>query len=466
MEYADFIKTKEYKNIDSGFNIELLNPMLKDFQYAIVKWALKRGRAAIFADTGLGKTLMQLEWAHQVAIKTNQPVIIFAPLAVAAQTVEEGKKFNIKVTQLRSQPDIMPSGVYVTNYEMREHFDPDSFAGNVLDESSILKNETGKTRRDFIDNWSTTPYRLSCTATPSPNDFMELGNQCEFLGIMSLTEMLAMFFFNDAGNTGTWQLKSHGEKKFFEWLATWAVFIRLPSDLGFDDEGYILPALNIIEHEVQTAIVESDGDQGEMFVRPAQTLNERRKAKRDSISERVAVAADLINNSDESWIAWCYLNDEQDALEKAITVDCCSVRGANKDDQKEERLLGFAHGKYKNIITKPKIAGLGLNWQHSNNMVFVGLDDSFERFYQAVRRQYRFGQTKEVNVHIVTSDGEASIKKNIERKQAQHNKLSDAMALIMGDIMRNEILGATADKTEYNPAINMTLPDWVIKNID
>lgn len=461
MEYSEFIKTKEYKEIASGFDCGELNPNLKDFQSAIDKWALKRGRAAIFADTGLGKTLMQLVWADEVVKHTNQPVIVFAPLAVARQTVEEGEKFGIKSVYVRSQPDIMPAGIYVTNYEMREYFDPDSFSGVILDESSILKNETGKTRRDFIDQWVVTPYRLSCTATPSPNDFMELGNQAEFLGIMSMTEMLAMFFFNDAGDTGTWKLKAHGEKKFFEWLATWAVFIRMPSDLGFSDEGYILPPLNIIEHEVKTATVTQDTDQGELFVKPAQTLNERRKAKRDSINERVKVAAGLINNSDESWIAWCFLNDEQDELEKAITVDYCSVRGSNTQDQKEERLLGFSHGKYKNIITKGKIAGMGLNWQHSHNAVFVGLDDSFEKFYQSVRRQYRFGQKHPVNIHIVTSDGEESIKKNIERKQDQHDKLSDEMAALMGDIMRREIVGATIEKTDYNPDVDMVLPEWI-----
>lgn len=461
MEYSEFIKTKEYKEVASGFDVDSLNENLKDFQYAICKWALKRGRAAIFADTGLGKTLMQLVWAYEVAEYTGEPVLIFAPLAVAGQTVEEGEKFGINVTYLRIQPDIIPKGVYITNYEMRENFDPDSFAGVVLDESSILKNETGKTRRDFIDQWVITPYRLSCTATPSPNDFMELGNQAEFLGIMSMTEMLAMFFFNDASNTGTWKLKAHGEKKFFEWLATWAVFIRSPADLGFDATEYELPPLNIIEHTVQTAKVTQDTDQGELFAKPAQTLNERRKAKRDSIDERVKVAADLVNNSDESWIVWCFLNDEQDALEKAITVDYCSVRGSNTQDQKEERLLGFSHGKYRNIITKGKIAGMGLNWQHSHNAVFVGLDDSFEKFYQSVRRQYRFGQKHPVNVHIVTSDGEESIKKNIERKQSQHEKLSGEMAELMGEIMKKEILGASIDKTEYNPDIEMVLPEWI-----
>ena len=259
--YQEFLDDKKFDDVTSGFEVNEsgLNPSLFDFQAVIVKWALARGRAAIFADTGLGKTLMQCEWARNVAAHTSKPVMIFAPLAVAKQTQENAAEFDIDVHYVRSEPDILATGVYVTNYEMQSHFDPENYSGVVLDESSILKNQDGATRKEMITRWGICPYRLSCTATPSPNDFMELGNQAEFLGIMSMTEMLAMFFVNDTGNTGSWRLKGHGKQKFWEWLSTWAVVIRKPSDLGFSDDGYELPPLNIIEHEVRTAVA-ADGE--------------------------------------------------------------------------------------------------------------------------------------------------------------------------------------------------------------
>lgn len=458
MEYLEFIKAKQFDDVNSGFNVDLsnINPALFEFQSAIVHWALARGRAAIFADTGLGKTLMQCEWAHQIVMHTNKSVLIFAPLAVAKQTAENAAEFGIDVHYIRERLDIMSPGIYVTNYEMQHHFVTDDFIGVVLDESSILKNQTGKTRREMIKRWGSCPYRLSCTATPSPNDFMELGNQAEFIGVMSMTEMLAMFFVNDTGNTGTWRLKGHGKRKFWEWLSTWAVVIRKPSDIGFSDEGYNLPPLNIIEHEVKVAVA-SDG---ELFSRPAQTLTERRKAKRDSITQRVEVAANLVNNSDESWIVWCYLNDESDALSKSIK-DNVEVRGSNTIDEKEHRILSFQHGSEHCLITKPSIAGFGMNFQKSHNMIFVGLDDSFEKYYQAVRRQYRFGQDKPVNAHIVLSDGEGAIKANIERKQEQHNEMTDQMVSFMREFMQKEVVGAMIEKTIYHANINMELPSWI-----
>jgi len=340
--YDKFITSKEYMPVAEGFEVDDLNPKLKDFQAAIVKWACKRGRAAIFADTGLGKTFMQCEWARLVADYTGGNVIIFAPLAVAEQTIREADKFGIAdIKYIRNQDDVDTSHkIYITNYEMQHELAPVFWAGVVLDESSILKNQMGRTRTEMIDRWGSVDYRLSCTATPSPNDFMELGNQAEFLGIMSMTEMLAMFFFNDAGNTGTWVLKGHGEKKFYEWMATWACVIRMPSDIGFSDEGYVLPKLNIIEHVIEMA----KPAEGDLFAMPAQSLTERRAAKKESIVHRVELAAKLINDSDENWIAWCHLNDEQDALEKAITRDLVSVRGADKIDNKIERLTGFSTG--------------------------------------------------------------------------------------------------------------------------
>jgi len=456
--YDKFIGSKEYAPVASGFEADNLNNELKDFQDAIVRWACKRGRAAIFADTGLGKTFMQCEWARLIHEYTGGSVIIFAPLAVAEQTIREADKFNIaNISYIRHASEMTGVGIYISNYEMQGSIDPDLFDGVVLDESSILKNQMGRTRKEMIDRWGSIDYRLSCTATPSPNDFMELGNQAEFLGIMSMTEMLAMFFVNDTGNTGTWRLKGHGEKKFYEWLATWAVVIRKPSDIGFSDEGYDLPKLNIIEHEIEMAAPA----EGQLFAMPAQSLTERRAAKKESITHRVELAASLVNKSDESWIVWCHLNDEQDAIEKAITREIVSVRGADKVDQKVERLTGFSTGKYENIVSKPSIAGFGMNWQHTHNMVFTGMDDSFEKFYQAVRRQYRFGQTKEVNVHIIYSDAEGNVKANIERKAKQHDDLSKNMVSCMREIMQKEIRGAGIEKTEYNPTIKMTIPQWL-----
>lgn len=458
MSYEDFLETKQFKEVKAGFQQDDLNTMLKDFQSPLVRWALKRGRAALFADTGLGKTLMQLEWAHCVHLHTNKPILIIAPLAVAEQTIEEGEKFGISgVRYVRHHSEIKGNGLYITNYEMQHQFDPDYFAGIVLDESSILKNQTGKIRNEMIERWGIVPYRLSCTATPSPNDFMELGNQAEFLGIMSMSEMLSMFFVNDTGDTGTWRLKKHGQRKFFEWLATWAAVIRKPSDIGFSDEGYILPPLNIIEHTVETSVVPD----GELFAKPAQTLSERRDAKRRSMNERVSIASGLVNNSDESWVVWCHLNDEQDMLEDAITDNAVSIRGNDTIEVKKDGLLGFSHDKYKTIVTKPSIAGMGLNWQNSHNMVFVGIDDSFEKFYQAVRRQYRFGQKFPVNVHIIASDDEIAVKDNIQRKQKQHEILSEEMVKYMKGAMEKEIFGASIDKTEYIPQETMQLPSWI-----
>ena len=466
MGYHEFLEKKAYNDVMAGFELPLeqiiVNPasrkQLKDFQQAIVRWSLMKGRSAVFADTGLGKTAMQTTWAHHVAQHTGGDVLIFAPLAVAIQTVEEAADFGVSVEYIRDGEQFKEDGsIYITNYEMMDNFDLFEFSGVVLDESSILKSQDGKTRTALIDACQHVPYRLSCTATPSPNDFMELGNQAEFLGVMSQVEMLAMFFVNDTGNTGTWRLKGHGQSKFWEWMATWACVIRKPSDLGFSDEGYNLPPLNIIEH-----VIESPAQEGNLFAMPAQTLTDRRKAKRDTLEQRCRLAANLVLDSDEDWIVWCHLNDEQDELEShLLPTRLASVRGANKMSDKEERLMGFAHGDYGVLLSKPSIAGYGLNLQHTHNMVFVGLDDSFEKFYQAVRRQYRFGQTKEVNVHIVVSEAEGAIKRNIERKQRQHDEISESMVSHMRELMKKHITGTSADKIEYNPQVDMNIPCWL-----
>jgi len=272
-----------------------------------------------------------------------------------------------------------------------------------------------------------------------------------------MSEMLSMFFINDTGDTGTWRLKKHGKDKFWEWLATWAVVIRKPSDLGYSNEGYDLPPLNIIEHVIESETI----PEGELFAKPAQSLTERRKAKKESIEKRIDLAADLVNSSDESWVIWCHLNDEQDYIEKWVTKDLVSVRGSDSIEKKEDGLLGFTHGKYKNIVSKPSIAGMGLNWQHAHNQVFVGIDDSFEKFYQAIRRQWRFGQNEQVNVHIIITDVEGHVKDNLERKQRQHDEMSEQMVKHMQKMMQKEIRGAGVEKTNYYPSEKMIIPSWL-----
>jgi hypothetical protein len=457
MQYQEFIENKKLREVSSGFEISLdeIAPPLFEFQKVLVRWAIGRGRAAIFADTGLGKTAMQTTWADLVVKHTGKPVLILAPLSVAHQTIREAAKFGIEAAYHRSQPQ-NPQGVVVTNYEMMDRFNFRDFGGLVLDESSILKSHDGKTRSAILEASRSVPYRLSCTATPSPNDFMELGNQAEFVGVMSREEMLAMFFIHDGGDTAKWRLKGHGEEKFWEWLSTWAVVIRKPSDIGFDDGAYDLPALHIHEH-----IIETDRPApGQLFALPAIGLNEQRAAKRESMDERVAAVAALVNNSSDPWLVWCHMNAESDALGKAIP-DAVTVSGSDSIDHKERAMDGFTDGIYRDLVSKPSICGYGMNWQHCNNMTFVGLDHSFESFYQAIRRCWRFGQTEEVNVHVFLSDVESPILDSIKRKEAQHNEMSARMVEHMKGFMQRRIFGMTSEKSEYTRDV-ATGKDWTI----
>jgi hypothetical protein len=449
MKYSDFLKTKESKLVNAGFVANGWMPTeIKEFQKDIVTWACKRGRAAIFADTGLGKTLMQLTWAHLVQDYTDKPVLVLAPLCVAQQTVREGDKFGIDSVYVR-EPKFCNARIHVTNYEMLKNFDPNNYGGIVLDESSILKGMNGKLRRFITDFAKTIPYRLSCTATPSPNDFMELGTQSEFLGIMSQIEMLATFFIHDGSDTSKWRLKGHARKKFWEWLATWACVIRNPSDLGYDSTGYDLPPMNLHEHIVETAPTD------DLFITVAQGLQERNKARRESVDLRCRKASEITKGWD-CFISWCNLNDESKLL--SDLTGSVEITGSMDQFKKEESILGFTNEEIKSITTKPKIAGFGLNWQHCNKMIFVGLSDSFESFYQAVRRCWRFGQTRQVDVHIVISDREGAVLENIRRKQRQHDQMSAEMMAIMKDLIIAEIKGATIEKADYMPQEKIQLP--------
>ncbi len=444
MDYETFVSNKRRAEVATGHKPGDLNEHLFDFQHAIVSWAVRRGRAAVFADTGLGKTLMQLSWADEVASHTGGKVLILAPLAVSEQTIEQGATFGIDVRRVPNGGSPDAPGVWITNYERMESIDFSELHGLVLDESSILKAHDGKTRTRIIESAQGVPYRLSCTATPSPNDFEELGNQCEFLGVMTRTEMLATYFVNDTGDTGTWRLKGWGASKFWEWMGTWAVVLRNPSDIGFDGSRYILPAPEYIEHVVET---EPLGD--DLFSRPAQSMTERRKAQRDSIEARCKALADVVNSeSAEPWLIWCHLNDEAELLQSLIPGSV-NVQGSDTAEYKAKQMLAFSHGELRVLISKPKICGFGMNWQHCARMAFVGLDDSFEKFYQAVRRCYRFGQKRSVRVHLFTAENEGQILLNLKRKESQHHEMSANMIEHMKDIMNNELAGQQNIVDEY-----------------
>jgi hypothetical protein len=454
-DYERFIKNKLAVDVPSGFDCDIPVGPLFDFQAACVKWALKRGRAALFLDTGLGKTLCQATWAQKVVERTGGNVIIAAPLCVAQQTVEESAKFGIEVRYCRDGGDVQP-GITITNYEMLSHFDLDAFAGVVLDESSILKSHASKTREQIVTAFRRTPYKLSCTATPSPNDYVELGNQADFLGVMSAQEMLATFFTHDGGDTSKWRLKGHGKTRFWEWMASWAICIRNPADLGFDGSRYELPSLNIIEHTV------SGGDlmEGQLFAVVAQSLTERRNAKRSSMADRIALAAQIANDASGPVIVWCHLNDESTALAAAIP-DAVEVTGSMTMDQKSGNVLAFTHGARRALVSKPSICGAGMNWQHCDTMIFAGMNDSFEELYQAIRRCWRFGQKRPVNVHIITAETEGAVKANIDRKQRQANEMAGEMVAHMRQITRRQIEGARSNTETYSPTIQIALPDWI-----
>ena len=450
MEYKDFLQNKRFVLESSGFDIDKseLNPMLYDFQKDIVRWALKKGKACIFADCGLGKTPMQLSWAHQVHRYTGGKVLILAPLAVADQTKREAEKFGYSAKVVERQEDCT-KGINITNYEKLDRFVAKEFTGIVLDESSILKSYSGKVRTAIIQNFHEVPYKLACTATPAPNDYMELGNHSEFCGVMTRPEMLSMFFVHDGGETSKWRLKGHAEDVFWQWLATFSVFVDNPNNIGYEIEGYNLPPINI-----QEIIVDGDNPTTETL-----TLTERRQARKDSLQLRCEQAADLVNNSDEQWLVWCDLNDESHKLHELIK-ESVEVQGSDKDTYKSQSMLNFSRGEVKCLVTKPKIAGFGMNWQNCHNMIFTGLSDSYEQYYQALRRCWRFGQENPVNVYIIISSKEGCVKENIERKQADFEKMQKEMTELTKEITKKELRSTCRISTPYEPHIKMELPDW------
>jgi hypothetical protein len=458
--YAAFLDSKRIVAQPSGFDVDELAPMLFDYQSAVCKWALRKGKGGLFLDTGLGKTSIFLEWARHIVNREGGNVLILAPLAVSYQIAREGKKFGIEVKVCSSQADVVP-GINVTNYERLHLFEPSKFIAIILDEGSILKSHDGKTRNYILECFARTPYKLVATATPSPNDQMELGTYAEFLGIMSYTEMLATFFCHDGGDTSKWRLKGHAEKEFYKWLASWAIAMRNPADLGFDGSRHVLPPKT--RHEIVVAAdIETAHEQGMLFPMEALTMIERRAARKASITDRVKAAADIVNSlpADEKVVCWCNLNAEGDALTAAIN-GAIQVAGADPTITKEKRLLDFAHGNLNRLVTKPEIAGWGLCLEACRYAFFIGLSDSFESLYQAERRIWRFGQERECHIWIITSETEGAVVRNIERKEAQHHAMMDGLVAHMRDEMRRELQSTTRMTDEYSANQPMILPEWI-----
>lgn len=398
----------------------------------------------MWADCGLGKSFIQIEWAKQIP----GDVLILAPLAVASQTVAEASKLGVDVNYRRHGDDVT-SGITITNYEMLEHFDVARFTGVVLDESSILKNYTGAFRNLIIESFGRTPFRLACTATPAPNDHMELGNHAEFVGAMSRTEMLSMFFVHDGGETSQWRLKGHAESAFWKWVCSWAVMLRKPSDLGYDDNGFVLPPI-----EIHRCVVESGTAGDFLFPMEANTLQERIAARRNTVEDRALECVRLINDHpDDKWVVWCGLNSEQERVAELLGERCVSVTGSDAPDKKIKAEQDWRLGSVPVIATKPSIMGLGLNWQHCHRQIFVGLSDSWEEYYQAVRRCWRFGQTQSVDVYVVTSSVEGRVVENIKRKEADANRMAMEMVDHMHSMNELELKGTQRMSNEYKTGV-------------
>lgn len=427
-----------------------------------VEFALRAGCAALFYDTGLGKTAMALSWAHQVIRHTNKPVLMLAPLAVGPQHVREAARLGIDAQVIREGSEVTTPRVYVLNYDRLDKVDPSIFGGVILDESSILKSFTGITTRKLIEAFARVPFRLACTATPAPNDHTELGTHAEFLSVMRRDEMLPIWFIHDSADTGTWRIKGHAQDDFWRWVASWARCVSKPSDLGFDDSGFVLPELVTHRHEViadvsQDTGAEKDG-QSRLFRIPEMSATSVHREKRMTQSARADVICEkVMAESSEPWIVWCETNDEADALIERLPKDCTvEVRGQHSADEKERKLVAFSQGDARIIITKPSIAGFGLNWQHCARQAFIGLSFSYESYYQAVRRSWRFGQKRPVQVHIACADTERTIYETVTRKAEDHG----AMKRAMEKAMRNASQARKAN-VEYNPQKEATLPAWI-----
>jgi hypothetical protein len=457
MNYDDVIAAKVKTIADSGFEPAPFTAPLFDWQQLIVAWAIRKGRAALFEDCGLGKTIQQLEWAQQVSEKTGGPVLILCPLAVAGQTIAEGQRFGIAVNLCRQPEDVRP-GINITNYEKLHLFDCSVFSGVVLDESSILKSFDGKMRHLITASFAQTPHRLACTATPSPNDFTELGQHAEFLGVCKTSEMLATYFINDTADTGTWRLKGHAKEAFWKWVSSWAACISKPSDLGFSDEGFDLPPVNL---KTVTVEVDHRPANGELFADTRVSATGLFAENRRTIKARCQAAADIANGLDEQCIIWCSSNEESNEL-CLLVPDAIEVTGSDKPEHKERKLMLFSTGQKRVIVTKSSIAGMGLNWQQCRNDIYVGLTHSFERYYQSGKRIHRFGQKRQVNRWLIETSSENGVLTAILRKQSQHAEMRELMRFTADN------LTATNKKfTIMNTDIKARIePNWTLHHGD
>jgi superfamily II DNA or RNA helicase len=452
-EYRAFIASRAVVTQRSGFEPRPINPAAKAHQDAVLRFALDRGKSAAFLDTGLGKSFIELEFARQCADETGKPSLILTPLAVAGQMVREGQKFGIDARQIREQSQV-GSGVMVANYERLAKLDPATFGAVILDESSILKSYAGRTRAMIEDAFFATPYKLAATATPSPNDHTELGNHAEFLGVMRQQEMLSKWFINDTATASQeWRLKGHAVTDFWSWVASWSRCATLPSDLGGDDAGYVLPEIDRRVHEVAADRMDKVGD-GMLFRIPEMSATSFHEEKRLTLKQRCDMAAELATH-DKPVTVWCETNDESAALAKMIP-GAVEVHGSLDPDEKEKRLLGFADGAYRAIVTKPKLAGFGVNWQHCSHAVFASISFSYEQHYQAVRRSHRFGQSETVRNDIVISDTEASIWNVINVKSKKHDEMKRRMADAMRDAQ-----STAGRRVVYDRPLDLAFPEWI-----
>lgn len=454
--YADFLASKAVTARPCGLvEVPKLHDALFPHQRVATEFALRVGRSALFLDTGLGKTLAQLEWARVVHEHTGGDVLILAPLAVAAQTAREGAKFGIEVTHAKDQ-ECTWKGINITNYDRVDKFDPAQFAGIVLDESSILKSFNGKTRNALTERFAATPWRLCCTATPAPNDHMELGNHAEFLGAMHANEMLSRWFVNDTSTASqSWRLKGHAKAAFWDWVSSWACCVSRPSDLGFSDDGFALPEMRLHKHVIEADI--SQDTRGMLFRMPSLSATAMHREKKLTMPDRADLIAGLVaREAQEPWIIWCDTNAEADALMARIP-DAIEVRGSEDADGKERKLLDFTFGRSRVLVTKPSIAGHGMNWQHCARMAFVGLSFSYERFYQAVRRCWRFGQSRPVDVHVAMANTEHAIWDVIARKSGDH----DAMKVEMLAATKRRVITTNQTKIPYVATHSGRLPAWI-----
>lgn len=444
IDYQSFLKNKAMPDFEMGFEPLWMSPKAKPFQKASCEWSIRKGRAALLFDCGLGKTLMQLIYGKNIILKTNKPVLLLTPLAVSAQTIKEGEKFGIECKRT-NKGEVHKGVINVTNYERLHYYSPKDFSGLICDESGILKGMDSQVKEEVTAFMKEVPYRLLCTATPAPNDYMELGNSSEALGVMSRVKMLGMFFANGGEDTQQWVLKPHARRRYWQWMSTWARACRMPSDLGFSDEGFILPKLITRQHVV------SSGDPHDGFFHmEARTLDEQRAERKRTIKERCEKVAELVSKRQCS-VVWCHLNQEGDLLTKMIS-GAVQVAGSNSIEEKEERLVAFSEGKIKVLVTKPRIGGFGLNWQHCSHMTFF-VSNSFESYYQAVRRCWRFGQQNEVTVDLVTSERESRVMANMQRKEKQAAEMFQGIVAEMNSARK---------RTEAKQLLKeMVIPTWL-----